>query len=1010
MQKKNIVFLFFLISITLSNAQNTLDAAEPHILYSKGLALIEKHNYAAARETFEDYVAKAENDLRKADAEYYIAFAALSLYHKDGEKLIEKFIKEHDQHPKAALAYYELGDFYFREKDYSKATKYLAKVRFSLLDKKQRDEARFKLGYAYFAQRHFDDALTFFNTLKRSSGPYQAASSYYAGYIEHEKKLFDEAIEDLQRAEQDPAYQRIVPGMLADIYYRQERYDVLLDYSNKILNSGVRVNQRDFYLLAAEALVRNENYKEALRYYEEYIKSIKNPPREIDYRVGYAYFKAGDLSNAITYLKQAASAEGDIGAYASYYLGIAYLKQGNKLYALTAFENTKRTTTDDVIREESAYQYLKISYDLGKMQESIEAARVFLEKYPKSSHREEVGDLLSSAYLSSNNYNLAISYIEDLKALNQRQKKVYQKATFLKGMELFNTGNYRQSLVFFRKSLQYPIDKEYQAMANLWSGEAYSVANRFEDAIPYYIQAIETGLSPRDEITLKAHYGLGYAYYNTKQYQQAMKQFSAYIDHQTSGEGYYYDALIRLADCHYVSKNYDRALSYYNRVLQSDGPDNDYAHLQAGIIQGINDNLDKAVEALNVVINNYSGSRYLDDALFQKAQLNFESGNYKEAVTNFTELISKKPNSGFVPYGYMRRASSYYNLKQYDEAIEDYLIVLNRFTSHPVAGEALLPLQEVLNLQERSDEFDKYLAMYKKANPDEKGLEQVEFDAAKNQYFNLNYEKAIAAFKDFINSYPQSAKIPEAQYYLGESHYRLGQHDQALDYYNKLVAGGAYQPMSKVLRRIGELEFKSNRFENATYFYYQLEQTARTKKEQYYAWSGLMESYFKMEQYDSAAHYAQVILEKGNVNISSQNKSSLYLGKVAYQQGEYDRAIDEFLNTLNTAKDEYGAEAKYLIGKIFYERGEYKKSIETLIELTNNFNIYKEWVGKAFLLLADNYIARKDYFQARGTLQSVIDNFPLEGVKKQAEEKLQQVNVLEKNQQNIKSDTSVFDN
>ena len=36
--------------------------------------------------------------------------------------------------------------------------------------------------------------------------------------------------------------------------------------------------------------------------------------------------------------------------------------------------------------------------------------------------------------------------------------------------------------------------------------------------------------------------------------------------------------------------------------------------------------------------------------------------------------------------------------------------------------------------------------------------------------------------------------------------------------------------------------------------------------------------------------------------------------------------------------------------------------------------MYTEWLDKGFLLVAENFIAMKEYFQAKATLQSIIDN------------------------------------
>jgi TolA-binding protein len=152
-----------------------------------------------------------------------------------------------------------------------------------------------------------------------------------------------------------------------------------------------------------------------------------------------------------------------------------------------------------------------------------------------------------------------------------------------------------------------------------------------------------------------------------------------------------------------------------------------------------------------------------------------------------------------------------------------------------------------------------------------------------------------------------------------------------------------------------------------------------------------MESYYLLAQYDSADVYARKLLNQSNVNVGSQNKASLYLGKSAMAKGDYETAKDEFINTINAAHDEYGAEAKYLLGEIFYLTKEHKQCYETLLGVKSEFSTYTEWVGKAFLLLADNYVATNEIFQAKGTLKSLVDNFPTQDVKDLAREKLKKI-------------------
>ena len=1013
--KFRLALVFIFACLFTARAQNTAYFTGNESLYRQALQLMDRSNYAASRQLFERYLTSPGDKVNQLDAEYYRAFCALNLYHEDGEKLVEEFISGNETHPKAVMAYFELGDHYFKQKNYTRSVRYFSKVDLSLITEEERQEARYKLGYSYFSQRKFDEALQLFNVLKRQSSPYSSASSYYAGYIEYERGEYDKAIADLERAQKDEAYATVVPGLLANLYYKQKRYDDLIAYSKKVLDGSQRVNEKDFYLLTADAYSGKGDYEQATKYYDLYAQQIKKIRPEIHYRIGYVNYRQGNYDAAIDNLKKSASGRDSIGIYASYYLGILYLKKGNELYALTAFDQARKSTINETLTEEAQYQYAKVSYSLGRSEQAIEAFKSFTTKYPNSDHIDEVNDLLSKAFLNTNNYNLAIEHIESLAVVNSSMQKVYQEATYLKGAELFNRGEYPKAIEMFRKSLKYPVDYQYKALTNLWAGEAYSVGRRYEQAIANYQAVLGNTLVANTPYHIQARYGIGYAYYNTKQYDKALVHFKEYVNtlEKATDKQYYDDALLRLADCYYVTKSYDNALRYYNKAIRSNKTDNDYAHLQAGTVMGIQGNVTGAVNEYNYLVNNYSKSRYIDDALFQKGQLLLEQGDYQGAVNGFTQLISAKPNSRFVPYGYMRRASSYYNLQEYEKSIQDYETVLTKYITHSAAGEALLPLQEVLALQGRSSEFETYLDRYRGANPNKEGLESVEFETAKNHYFNLNYQKAIASFTQYTEQYPGNAKVEEAKYYIAESYYRLREFDKALEYYNELMSSGTFGQLNRVVARVGEIEYRSGRYENAIYFYDQLADVASTKKEQYNAWAGLMESYYLLSKFDSVDHYARVILERGNVNISSQNKASLYLGKSAFGKGDYVTAKDEFLNTLNTARDAHGAEAQYLLGYIFYQEKAYQQSIETLIELNNNFNVYEDWVGKSYLLLADNYVALDDLFQAKGTLRSVVENFPLEYTREQAANKLAELEQMEPgaiSPENDEFDTLSIDN
>lgn len=993
-------FNYCILSVFISAsaiAQQPLSQGKAERLYQKGTELVVHENFGAARKVFSEFLDHASpTDPRRGEAEYYLAFSALNLNHTDGEKLIDQYISHYPSSPKAATAYYDLANFFYNDKKYSKASQYFKKVEFPALTQDQQSEAHFKWGYSYFNLKQLDQALEQFNFVKNQRNAFAPAANYYAGFIEYSEGRYEEALSDLKKAETNPSYSSIVPYLIANVYYKQKRYDDLLSYVAGLKNKTGLQNAREIAMLSAEAYYFKGDYKKAVEAYEQFLQD--HPERaegSVLFRAGYAHYSLNQNDKAISYLSKSAASRDSVSHYASYYLGILYLKSGEKQLALNAFNYARKVPGDSKLAEEALFQFAKVSYDAGKTEQAINEFESFLAKYPGGSHSNEVKELLAQAYVNGNNFRKAIEYIEALPSKNPQIQQAYQKATYLMGAELFNKNKYAEAVLYFEKSLEYPRDVNYVALASFWAGESYSIGRKAQEAIRHYQKVISLASQVDAELLRKTRYGLGYAYYALEDYERALYNFKEFVNKASRGTPNYVDGLIRLADCYYVTKQYDAALSTYGNARNLGSPDNDYILLQTGVIHGIKRNYAEARGHFSSLIENYPKSPFRDEALFQRAQFEIEQGNYQASIDGLSRLIRESSNSKFLPYAYMRRASSYYNLQQFDKTIADYVTVIRQFPNHPVAQEVLLPLQDALTLAGRAGEFETHLSQFKQANPGSKGLEVVEFETAKNAFFDQQYPKALVNLNNFINNYPESSRLQEARYYIAESYYRMKEFEKALPYYLSLMQDKSFAMGSRVVARIADIQFRQGKYESAIDSYHELEQLATNKSEQYNAWAGLMESFFLLGQYDSADVYANIILERGAVNAGGLNKASLFLGKSAFARGNFEAAQDEFLNTLNTARDEYGAEAKFMLAQIFFLQKEYKKSYETLLGLTQDFSAYDEWVGKSYLLMADNFVAMDQIFQARATLQSLIDNFPLETVKNAASRKLQEIDRLE---------------
>ena len=97
------------------------------------------------------------------------------------------------------------------------------------------------------------------------------------------------------------------------------------------------------------------------------------------------------------------------------------------------------------------------------------------------------------------------------------------------------------------------------------------------------------------------------------------------------------------------------------------------------------------------------------------------------------------------------------------------------------------------------------------------------------------------------------------------------------------------------------------------------------------------------------------------------------------------------LTTINLVKDESAVEANYLLAKIFYDQSLETQALETLYSLNENFSNYDYWVGRSYLLIAEIFISMGESFQAKATLESLLENTEINEIKNNAEELLNKI-------------------
>jgi len=155
-----------------------------------------------------------------------------------------------------------------------------------------------------------------------------------------------------------------------------------------------------------------------------------------------------------------------------------------------------------------------------------------------------------------------------------------------------------------------------------------------------------------------------------------------------------------------------------------------------------------------------------------------------------------------------------------------------------------------------------------------------------------------------------------------------------------------------------------------------LEKEANYPQNILFAESNLMKGYFEKEDYENAKLYAEKVLFKDKLDPQVQEDARMILARSAIKTKDFITA-EEYYNVLdNTATGELKAECLYYKAFFLYEAELYEDSNTEIQSLIANYSSYKYWGVKSYIVMAKNYYALKDAYQATYILESVVKNFP----------------------------------
>lgn len=981
-----------------ATAQQVAIDIEPIREYEVGLELYQKQKFAAAQNRFDVALAHYRElpSIQQENAEYYQASSALQLFNKDGEPLMRKFIEVHPEHAMVNMGNYELARYYFTRKRYRSVLERLAAVDVEDLEPKYLEEYYFKKGYSHFQQEQFDESKAVLSHVLSGGKKYRSPALYYSSYILYREGNNEGALAGFKELEDDKLFGRVAPFYVLQIYYRQGKNDEVLEYGSKLLEKEYAASKSgEIHRMMGEAYFNLGRYAEAIPEMEIAISELGGN-REDRYKLAYSAYRGGDFQKAVMYFQQITGEEDDITQLAFYHLGDCYLKLGQKMEARSAFRSASKYAFDQELQEDALFNFAKTAYELSydPYNEAVSAFEEYISKNPESDRVDEAYEFLLQVYLTTKNYEAAINAIDKMKQKTQQHKETYQRICYIRATELFHDLRFKRAVYYLRRSDKFPINPDITAQALFWQAEAYARMRKWKPAESHYKLFMEAPSAIQIKEFGLAHYGLAYVYFEQERLPEAASWFRKFVDHEKRDSLRSNDALLRIADSYYLQKDNKRAIEFYDKAIKYNKFDTDYAIFQIAVCYGLEGENASKVETLKAMLDNYPETDFAADAKYEIAETYFFTDKSQEAIAYFDKIIKDHPNSHYVRKAKLNKGLLFYNQSLDAQALPLFEDVAENYPATEEAKEALMKIQKVYVEKGDVPGFEAYVADKNFPDITTGALDTSYYESAEFMYLRGNLEGAMAEFQTYLDKFPNGFFALDANFYRAESALALKQYDNAIVNYDRVLDFKKNQFTERSLMAASEIYLYKKDYEDALLRFTMLEEVAEVAENLMESRVGLMRTNYVLNNFGEAHKYASKLKRSDKVPERIMQEAGLTSAKCAMAQGDLRMAEERFEMTLLEANNEIGAEALYNIANIHFLRDSLEKSQALIFEMVNLFPNYGEWITRSFLLLADTYLKQGETFQAKLTLQNLIDNYD-GALKEDAELKLAEIEASE---------------
>ena len=726
-----------------------------------------------------------------------------------------------------------LGNSYYRLGQPTRAIPYYERYMYTA-EKPLRGDAYF-MGLSYFETAKYNEALQMFQQAVGESDELSQNAQLQLGqtYLRlNQKQPAQMAFEAASRDNYNPQVRETAMFNYALLSHEtnfsvfSESITLFENFLREFPNSQYRDQVND---ILAETFLTTKDYRAALNA----INRINSPGNRILeakqmvlFQLGAQDFINGNMSDAIQNFNNSIGI-GNLNPQARnsalYWRGETYYRMGNYTSATSDFRQfTQNATSSD---ENWSLGWYNLGYTLFKQQQYDQAVTAFqryisIETDRKKTEYADALNRIGDSYYFNRKFNEAERYYSQASDANPSAADyaAYQRA-FVLGLQHNYQGkiNALDNLMSRYPNSQYFDDALYE------KSRALTMLNRENEAIAVLQRLLND--FPRSSLASQGGVQLGQLYYNTNNFQQSinayktvisnfpgsddarnalvsmetvyrdMNDIQSYVDYANALPGGLrittskQDSLTYLAaESTYMRGNRTEAESAMTRYVQTypNGAYSSDAHYYLAVISDEKNNKDQALSHFRRVID-AGNIKFLENALIYTSQTEYQNGNYREALADYSRLANSARNATNIQLGQIGVVRTQSQLGNHHEA--------SRAATELLANNSLSPetITEVRYLRGKA---------YQQINETESAVEdfqliandtrsiygaEAQFILADTFYKWNSFDRAEAQVKEFMQKgTPHQYWMARSMIVLSDTYKAKGDEFQAKQYLESL--------------------------------------------------------------------------------------------------------------------------------------------------------------------------------------------------------------------------------